>query len=107
MQPAEKNLMEDNRVGCRSAIGTQTFDPRQRPPGQQGRGRTVRPERQGLRGAFRNRLLNNRVTDSGGEESVAIDVQGETEAVQFIGNELRETRSASASDPGPKTADIT
>ena len=34
----------------------------------------------------------NRIVDSGGEKGVAIDVTGETEAVTFVKNEIRETR---------------
>lgn len=41
----------------------------------------------------RNAVENNRIVDSGGEEGVAIDVQGKTKDVRIAGNELRETRS--------------
>jgi hypothetical protein len=34
----------------------------------------------------------NRIVDSGGEKGVAIDINGETESVAIIKNELRETR---------------
>jgi hypothetical protein len=40
----------------------------------------------------RNRIERNRIVNSGGENGVAIDINGETEAVAVIGNELRETR---------------
>jgi len=40
----------------------------------------------------RNRIERNRIVDSGGEKGVAIDINGETEAVTIIRNELRETR---------------
>jgi len=40
----------------------------------------------------RNRFERNRIIDSGGEEGVAIDINGETEAVTIVRNELRETR---------------
>jgi len=40
----------------------------------------------------RNRFERNRIVDSGGEKGVAIDINGETESVVVIGNELRETR---------------
>jgi parallel beta helix pectate lyase-like protein len=42
----------------------------------------------------RNRFERNRIIDSGGEEGVAIDVNGETEAVEIVRNELREARGA-------------
>ncbi len=40
----------------------------------------------------RNRFERNRIVDSGGEKGVAIDINGETESVMVIENELRETR---------------
>lgn len=40
----------------------------------------------------RNRIEGNRIVDSGPENGVAIDVNGETESVTIIKNELRETR---------------
>src|SRR5262249_6227083 len=40
----------------------------------------------------RNRLESNRITDSGPEDGVAIDVQGETEDVTISQNEIRESR---------------
>jgi hypothetical protein len=40
----------------------------------------------------RNRFERNRIVDSGGERGVAIDINGETESVMVIKNELRETR---------------
>jgi hypothetical protein len=40
----------------------------------------------------RNRFEGNRIIDSGGENGVAIDINGETEAVAIIRNEIRETR---------------
>jgi hypothetical protein len=40
----------------------------------------------------RNRFEGNRIIDSGGDKGVAIDINGETEAVTFIKNEIRETR---------------
>jgi Right handed beta helix region len=40
----------------------------------------------------RNRFEGNRIIDSGGEKGVAIDINGQTEAVTIVKNELRETR---------------
>jgi parallel beta helix pectate lyase-like protein len=40
----------------------------------------------------RNRFEGNRIEDSGGEKGVAIDINGQTESVTVIKNELRETR---------------
>ena len=42
----------------------------------------------------RNRFERNRIVDSGGEKGVAIDINGETESVTVIRNELRETRAS-------------
>ncbi len=42
--------------------------------------------------ANRNTLENNRITDSGGETGVAIDIQGQTKDLKIVGNELKETR---------------
>ena len=42
----------------------------------------------------RNRLENNRIIDSGAEEGIGVDVQGETESVMIVSNEIRETRGA-------------
>jgi hypothetical protein len=43
----------------------------------------------------RNRVESNRVTDSGGEDGVAIDVRGKTHDLRITGNVLRETRGPS------------
>ena len=40
-----------------------------------------------------SRVERNRIIDSGGEKGVAIDINGETESVTVIQNELRETRA--------------
>src|SRR5216117_624535 len=40
----------------------------------------------------RNRIERNRIVDSGPEKGVAIDINGETESVTVLQNELRETR---------------
>jgi nitrous oxidase accessory protein NosD len=40
----------------------------------------------------RNRFERNRIVDSGGENGVAIDINGETEAITIVRNEIRETR---------------
>lgn len=41
----------------------------------------------------RNRFERNRIVDSGGEKGIAIDINGETESVVVIRNELRESRA--------------
>ena len=40
----------------------------------------------------RNRIERNRIVDSGGEKGIAIHVNGQTDAVRLVMNELRETR---------------
>ena len=40
----------------------------------------------------RNRLLRNRIEDSGPDDGVAVDVQGEVEGLVISGNEIVETR---------------
>lgn len=42
--------------------------------------------------ANRNVLEKNRITDSGAQDGIAIDVQGRTKDLKIVGNELRETR---------------
>lgn len=44
--------------------------------------------------ANRNRLEQNEIIDSGDEQGVAIDLQGQTREVTLRGNEVRETRGA-------------
>ena len=40
----------------------------------------------------RNRLEHNRILDSGAEDGIGIDIQGKTQAISLVENELRETR---------------
>jgi len=57
----------------------------------------------------RNRIERNRIVDSGSDKGVAIDINGETEAVVISGNELKETRkplSRIGIRIGPDTRDI-
>ena len=47
------------------------------------------------RGTFsphRNRLEENRIVNSGGDDGVALDIQGKTSGTELIRNEIRETR---------------
>jgi len=52
-----------------------------------------RPERGQAFAPHRNRVENNRITNSGGDDGVGIDVQGTTTEIVLAKNELRETRS--------------
>ena len=57
----------------------------------------------------RNRLLQNRIEDSGAEDGIGVDVQGGTESVTISGNQIVETRSPAKRIGvrlGPKTRDI-
>ena len=51
-----------------------------------------RPERGKDFAPHRNRLERNRIENSGAEQGIGIDVQGQTEAVTIAANEIRETR---------------
>jgi hypothetical protein len=51
-----------------------------------------RPERGKAFAPHRNRVENNRIIDSGPEDGVGIDVQGETDSIVLARNEIRETR---------------
>jgi hypothetical protein len=68
------NLIRDNDIR-RSAVGGIRF---------RGGNKAFAPHR--------NRFERNRIVDSGPEKGVAIDINGEAEAVTLINNELRETR---------------
>jgi GTPase len=51
-----------------------------------------RPERGKAFAPHRNRVVQNRIVDSGGDAGIGIDVQGETESITLAENQLRETR---------------
>jgi len=51
-----------------------------------------RPERGKDFAPHRNRLQRNRIVDSGPDDGVGIDVQGQTEQITIADNEIRETR---------------
>ncbi len=55
-----------------------------------------RPERGKAFAPHRNRLESNRITDSGGQDGIAVDVQGQTESVTIAKNSIRETRDPMA-----------
>lgn len=70
------NLIVDNDVARSGKIGV-----------------LFRPERGKDFAPHRNRLEKNRIADSGPESGAGVDVQGETEQVAIVGNEIRETRA--------------
>jgi hypothetical protein len=69
------NLIRDNDISKSGKVGV-----------------LFRPERGKSFAPHRNRLLDNRITDSGAEAGIAIDVQGEVSDLMLAGNALRETR---------------
>ncbi len=91
---AEKNVIEDSR-SYGISIGHRDTDNliRDNDVVRSGKaGVLFRPERGKAFAPHRNRVENNRVIDSGPDDGVGIDVQGETESITLAGNRLRETR---------------
>jgi parallel beta-helix repeat protein len=70
------NVMRNNTIRDSGKVGVLFRD--------ENRGRDFWPNR--------NVLEQNVVEDSGGEEGIAVDVQGKTRDVRLIGNTIRETR---------------
>jgi hypothetical protein len=92
---AEKNAIADNRSSGIS-IGHRDTDNliRDNDVVRSGKvGVLFRPERGKAFAPHRNRLENNRITDSGPDSGVAVDVQGQTESVTIAKNAIRETRA--------------
>jgi hypothetical protein len=91
---AEKNVIEDSR-SYGISIGHRDTDNliRDNDVVRSGKvGVLFRPERGKAFAPHRNRVEKNRIVDSGGDEGIGIDVQGETEAITLAENRLRETR---------------
>lgn len=90
---AEKNSCRENRVGV--SIGHRDTDNlvcdndilESREVGV-----LFRPERGQRFAPHRNRIIRNRIVDSGPEKGVAVDVQGQVESIRISENEIRETR---------------
>jgi len=108
---AERNTIDDNTrygvsIGHRDTENLVTHNTIRR----SGKvGVLFRPERGKAFAPHRNRLEQNLIEDSGPEDGVAIDVQGETESVTISQNQLQETRSPAKRIGirlGPKTKDI-
>jgi hypothetical protein len=93
---AEKNTIRGNR-GSGISIGHRDTDNivRDNDVADSGQvGILFRPERgEGFSGD-RNLIEGNRVVNSGGEDGIAIDVQGYTSACKLVRNELGETRGS-------------
>jgi hypothetical protein len=87
-----ENLVVDNDIARSGKVGV-----------------LFRPERGKAFAPHRNRIERNRIVDSGPAAGVAIDVQGETEAITIKQNEIRETRAPEQRigvRVGPQTADV-
>ena len=108
---AERNIIEDCRVGI--SVGHRDTDNLivSNSVKRSGRvGLLFRAERGKAFAGHRNTVESNIIEDTGGPEGIAVDVEGETENLTFIRNELREKR-----DPakrvgfrfGPKTGEMT
>jgi hypothetical protein len=108
---ASKNIIEDNRSSGIS-IGHRDNNNLIIENEIRGSGKVgvlFRPERGKAFAPHRNRVERNRILDTGSENGVAIDVQGETESVALVQNELRETRqplSRIGVRLGPQTREI-
>src|SRR5262249_25651863 len=92
---AEKNVIEDSR-SYGISIGHRDTDNliRDNDVVRSGKvGVLFRPERGRAFAPHRNRLERNRIVDSGPDDGVGIDVQGETESITLARNQLRETRA--------------
>jgi hypothetical protein len=69
------NLIVDNEISNSGKVGV-----------------LFRPERGKAFAPHRNRVENNRIVNSGPDEGIAVDVQGETESIVLAKNDIRETR---------------
>lgn len=91
---AEMNILENNRVGI--SIGHRDTDNlivRNDILHSGEVGVLFRPEGGKDFAGHRNRLEENRIVDTGGTNSVAVDVQGTTENTLLRANQIEETRS--------------
>jgi hypothetical protein len=90
---AENNHLDGNRVGI--SIGHRDTDnliTKNEIRGSKEVAILFRPERGKDFAGHRNRLVKNRLIDNGGDKNAAIDIQGATEAIVLIDNEILETR---------------
>jgi hypothetical protein len=91
---AEKNVIAENRVGV--SIGHRDTDNLicdNDITDSSKVGVLFRPERGKAFAGHRNRLERNRIVNSGDEDGVGVDVQGETEMILLSRNEILETRA--------------
>lgn len=92
---AEKNRIDGNR-NYGISIGHRDTDNVMRDNDVSNSGKVGILFRNDARGrdfwANRNLLENNRITNSGGDDGIGIDIQGQTKDVRIFGNTIRETR---------------
>ncbi len=107
---ADQNILEENRIGI--SIGHRDTDnliTRNEILRSREAGVLFRPEGGKDFAGHRNRLEANRIVDSGGADSIAVDIQGATEGVVLRDNRIEETRGAArriAIRLGAETRDI-
>lgn len=91
---AERNRMDGNTYGI--SIGHRDTDNVMRDNDVLNSGKVGILFRNDTRGrdfwANRNKILNNRIHNSGDETGIAIDIQGRTKDIELVGNDIREKR---------------
>lgn len=108
---AEKNHIEGNDIGI--SIGHHDTDNLVRNnevTGSKTVGVLFRPERGPDFTGDRNRIENNRLVNNAAQGGFAVDIQGGTKSIVLAGNEIIDTRGASAPTAirlGPETSKIT
>ena len=108
---AEKNDIEGNRIGI--SIGHRDTDnviTGNTLKDSKAGGVLFRPERGPGFAGHRNRIEHNKLINNGPDDGIAIDIQGGTQGIQIVKNEITETRGASkrvAVRLGPESRDIT
>ena len=107
---AEKNTIEANRIGI--SIGHRDTDNlivSNTVQASSAHGILFRPERGPEFAGHRNRIEGNKLLNNGPENGATIDIQGGTEGIQIVNNEITETRAPAqrqAVKQGPETRDI-
>jgi hypothetical protein len=108
---AEKNFIEGNNTGI--SIGHHDTDNLVRDNdviGSKNVGLLFRREEGKDFTGNRNRIENNRFVDNGAKDGFAVDIQGGTESIELVGNEITDTRGPAkrtAIRLGPETSNIT
>ena len=107
---ADRNILEKNRIGI--SIGHRDTDnliSRNEILRSREVGVLFRPEGGIDFAGHRNRLQANHIVDTGGDNSIAVDIQGATEGIVLRENRIEETRGAAGRTAirlGPETRNI-